>query len=311
MLEEDTPRTDPWFLDPPDMRRHFLKSLARELEQDSEEKTNPHYSLAYKLLEDLTDNVLANHLSTAPTSSRDLFQEFGKARELVDQLMGAALSHDTRFPRPPRGNFWQHALRPEWVIRDKSYRLMMKAEVEGAAWYYLAQPLRSQRFDRTLIDMLIALELYQYVKDICHPDTVPGIPSQSPMKQMHPLLSTAIEIAVVGAIFALVCFGVFNLNPGGDWGGWVIGAAGFIAALVIIWDVVTLPLRWINWRKVRARANAMLDSMLTTYQSLHSDSVISTSHVRDRVKVSADQGIVWPSPLYVVLEDSIARGGRL
>lgn len=51
--------------------------------------------------------------------------------------------------------------------------------------------------------------------------------------------------------------------------------------------------------------------MLTTYGTMQSDSVISAQHVLDSVKASAALGVVWPSPLFVVLEDVIARGGKL
>lgn len=309
MLEEDGPRNDPWLLDPPEMRRYFLNSLASELEEYSDEKTRPHHTLAYRLLEDLTQRVLSEH-SRATPSSRDLFDKLGRARDLVDQLMYAALPHE-QSPRPPRGNFWQHAARPEWTIRDKSYQLLIKPEVEGAASFYLAQPLRSALYDRVLVDMLIALEMYQYVSEVFHPYTVPGIPSQSPMRQMHPLLTTFIEIVVVIGVIWLSLIGTSYLDPQGGWSGWVVGAASLIGALIVIWDVLTLPARWISWRRAREIANKILASMLTTYQSMHSDSVISASHVLDRVKAAASEGVVWPSPLYVVLEDVIARGGRL
>jgi hypothetical protein len=51
--------------------------------------------------------------------------------------------------------------------------------------------------------------------------------------------------------------------------------------------------------------------MATIYNELRSDGPISAEYIRDRAKQATDEGVVWPAPLFALLDDTVRRTGRL
>ena len=48
-----------------------------------------------------------------------------------------------------------------------------------------------------------------------------------------------------------------------------------------------------------------------TYSELPPGVAVSTRRLREAASMAADAGVVWPAPLYAMLDDNIARTGRL
>jgi hypothetical protein len=314
MFEDDTDQSDlPWPQHAERERRAFLKKHLDQWRETSAKK-HPEYSLRYRLLDEITKDSISKVSEADPRRYRDIHDKLYEAEDLVSQLCQAATSCESDWDKREQLDFWNHAVHPAYEIKKKTYKLNLKNEVEGVASYYLSQPLRGQLFDRTLVDMLIALELYQFADEMIHPFRFPGLPVTSPLKQPHPLWlfirDNAIVTAVLGGIGWAAGAAMADYRIG-DWGGWVIGICFVLWIINAGWSVIALPFVWKRWAKARKKALELLEGMLSTYARMQSDSVISASHVLDGVKTSSAVGVAWPSPLYVVLEDVIVRGGRL
>jgi len=52
-------------------------------------------------------------------------------------------------------------------------------------------------------------------------------------------------------------------------------------------------------------------AMPHTYGELNGDGQASTRRLREVAVKAADQGVVWPKPLFLILDDNIARAGRI
>jgi hypothetical protein len=50
---------------------------------------------------------------------------------------------------------------------------------------------------------------------------------------------------------------------------------------------------------------------LTVILNLNHTGPVSARRLLERVKVAADKGVVWPRPLYALLDDVMARTGRI
>lgn len=288
-------------------RQAFLKQQLETWREENPGKRADYNSLRYRLLEELTQDAVAKVSESDPRRQHELEDKLWSADHLVGQLCDAATSYEREWDKREQLNFWQHAWRPADDIRRKNYKLTMKGEVEGAASYYLDQPLRSQLFDRILVDMLIAQELYAFADEMIHPLKFPGLPVNSPLKQPHPLWQFIRDNLISAAILGGIAWVVSSTN----WGGVVAGVLLVIWVIGAVWSIFALPVVWSRWLKARKKVLTLLDSMLTTYAQMQSDSVISASHVLDTVKASAAAGAVWPSPLFVLLEDVMRRGGKL
>jgi hypothetical protein len=228
--------------------------------------------------------------------------------------MLAATSYEDDWEKREVASFWQHNIHPGHAIRKKTYNLLDRHDVEGVAERYLSGPLRSQLFDRTLVDMLLAREVYQFGDEMFHPFTMPGLPARSPLKWPHPLWAfvrdSFVNAVVLGGIGLLTNWAMSN-GVIGNWGNWLIGICFILWLIATLLQFVLIPWVWSRRSKARKKTLELMEAMLTTYSQLQSDSVISAQHVLDMVKSSAAIGVVWPSPVYVVLEDVVRRGGRL
>jgi hypothetical protein len=314
MFEDDdtAERELPWATYADRQRRAFLK---KNLDHWREKGfTHPEYSLRYRILDELTKDAVSKISETDPRRFRDIEDKIYEAEELVNQIAYAATSYESDWDKREQVDFWRHAVHPEYEIKNKTYKLNFKNEVEGVASFYVSQPLRSQVLDRAIVDMLIALELYQFADEMIHPYVIPGLPTRSPLKQPHPLWvfirDNAIVTAVLGGIGWAAAAAMADYRIGA-WGSWVIGICVILWIINAVWSVIALPFVWKRWAAARKKTLELLQGMLNTYQHMQSDSVISANHVLDSVKATGNIGVVWPSPLYVVLEDVITRGGKL
>ncbi len=310
--DEPDPSTMPWPKQAEKTRREYVERRVNEWKDAG--KLNPRHSLAARLLDDLTKEAIKIIKEDDRYREADLDQKLSDADSLVFDLMHAAMSYENDYAKREEPNFWRHAAQPVYEIKNKSYRLMFKGEVESAADRYLSQPLRSQLYDRTLVDMLLGLELYLFADEMIHPIKIPGLPANSPLKQPHPLWTAFSSIAVATLVLGGIIWLTGSAMSGdriGDWGGWVVGLCILLWIINALWTVIALPFVWKRHFAARKKALGILDAMLSTYAQMQSDSLISARHVLDSVNGSAAQGVVWPSPIFVLLEDVIARGGRL
>lgn len=208
---------------------------------------------------------------------------------------------------------WSHRSQPIYDVRKRKVPAFDRYEIEGAVGAYLTLPFRSQHTDRLLVDLLVALELYQFTDQMLNAPGIPGIYTTSPVKRhivweviVGQLLS-AILLGIVGAVlWGLSRIGLFPVD-------WLGGAAAILLGLFFLglaWSAVWLPKNWWDANKAKRRATFLIEQMAGVYAELRSDGPISARHVEQRARAASEAGVAWPAPLFALLDDIQARGGR-
>ena len=94
--------------------------------------------------------------------------------------------------------------------------------------------------------------------------------------------------------------------------GWV-GLAVAVACWIMISFLIALfalPAACRQHRKEKQHVAELLGSMVDAYRELGSAGPISVGRVRSLVDKAASIGVVWPGPLFAMLDDIGARSGR-
>lgn len=211
-------------------------------------------------------------------------------------------------------NFWRHDDNPVQLVKQHGPPYMDKNSIQGLASNYLNLPYRVPRLERLLVDMLIALEYYAYADLMLHkPFARWLLPAISPLKRPHALASYFMglfwDVLILGGIaFAAQAFPIFGQTAAD----WTTSFALFLLAAVILISTMALPFAWRAQRKERNEVRTLLMLMHETYAELaFGQAAVSTRRVRDLASKAADAGVVWPNPLFAVLDDNISRIGRL
>jgi hypothetical protein len=92
--------------------------------------------------------------------------------------------------------------------------------------------------------------------------------------------------------------------------GWTTGICVALFLLLSAISTFALPFSWHTQIKARQKVRDLLLAMNTIYDELRSDGPISAQHIRGRANSAAQIGVVWPAPLFAMLDDIIARTGR-
>ena len=260
------------------------------------------------LLEDVTSAAMRHALQTG--LALDAFRVLAEEGIFVVNDLQNALT-DYREGEPDlkkQWNFWRHETNPLHLIKSQKQPYMYRSSIEQAASAYLRLPYRAERLERTLVDVLVALELYAFGEMMFtkYPIGLRWLPAQSPIQEKH-ILRRYFGSQVGNAVFFLA-------------GAWIAGDAfnGFLANVLVfiffallVLSTVLLPFTWRHQAKARSTVWKCLHGMLETYSELSSDGVISTRRLREIAVKAADVGVGWPGPLFAILDDNIARSGRL
>jgi len=93
--------------------------------------------------------------------------------------------------------------------------------------------------------------------------------------------------------------------------GWIAGTFVVLFFLDLLVSTVFLPFAWRNQRRSKRKVRDLMIAMPHTYGELNGDGQASTRRLREVAVKAADQGVVWPKPLFLILDDNIARAGRI
>jgi hypothetical protein len=152
--------------------------------------------------------------------------------------------------------------------------------LSSAAAEYLKAGMRIPKFDRALLDALIAQELFAFI------DTRAG------------RSAFATQFGCFGFIIVVVLGWQFLTGETINWNRVMIGLAIFL----VPWGLFYL------WPR-----RGLLKLYLAMRDAYHllSGSVVSVPELRRAVEVARDKGVVWPPELYAILDDVEARTRRL
>jgi hypothetical protein len=212
-------------------------------------------------------------------------------------------------------NFWLHDDRPHVRIKAQNFPHIDRFSIEQDAYSYLDLPYRAPLLERTIVDILIATELFAYGKEMFEKLPV-GFRwlSQSPMRQKH-ILRKYFGSRILGAVIFLgPAFLAGTFAPqliGQTASDWIAGILVGLFFLDLVIATIAIPFAWRHQRKSKRTVRDLLKEMASTYAELSGDGDVSTRRLREVAARAADSGVVWPKPLFLLLDDNIARTGRL
>jgi len=180
--------------------------------------------------------------------------------------------------------------------------------------HYLALPIRNQSIERMLVDALVAMEVIAFADQMLNVPSFLKDLSTSPFVKSHPLWrfikGQVLSLVIIAAIPIGVLVGAVNLlNIRGDWPIFVgLGFFGLWALFFLI-GLIALPSFWISETRRKQKVGELLEAMHTVHTEIRTGTVVSARHIRERLDKSTDQGAVWPSEVFPLLDDIIDRGG--
>jgi len=219
--------------------------------------------------------------------------------------------YDKKDEEPLR--LWSHRSQPLYDLKIKKTPSLARQDIEAVVGSYLRLPYRAQPIDRMLVDLLIALELYGYGNEILNPDYIKGLTPTPPLKQSA-VLGWLTEIGGSLAVWVVIALLLWGLNAAHLFPtDWLLGANALLAVIFFayaVWVSVQLPGAMLALRKRKQAILGLLTQMNSVYVELNSDGPISARHIEERAKRAADAGVVWPGPLFALLDDINRRDGR-
>ena len=212
-------------------------------------------------------------------------------------------------------NFWVHDSRAFERVQSKKTPYMHRAELEEVVGTYLELPFRCPAIDALLVDVLVALEMYGFAEEMPNEQTFGLLPARSPFKQRHAFLSYLTGLAICGfVLLGLAALCIFAGVRGWIGNGWAMGIAGVFGVLFLAllgWETFALPFAWRAQWKHKHKVGELMQAMFGLYPELDSSGPISAVRIRDRATDIAELGVIWPAPLFALLDDVIRRTGRL
>lgn len=198
---------------------------------------------------------------------------------------------------------WRHEAVSLDSVKRGTQKYVDKDAVEEAAAEYLDLPVRSALVDRCLVDLLIFSEFSGYAKDAHLGFSGAGFrKGNGPVGWIVGRLLSALVLLLPAYLLAV--------SFDGKWADWVAAGLSTIFILESIWSIVMLPFAWRGQISHNAKVSALLKTMNGVYSELRSDWSVSAGHIRDVAQKATLEGVVWPSSLFVLLDDILARGGR-
>lgn len=232
-----------------------------------------------------------------------------------DELVYAHLSSIDRFVynlgcatggtgSSPELNVWRHTALDVRAVKSGQQRYIDKHGVEMAAADYLDLSVRTAEVDRCLIDALAFSEFSQFAKEV-----YTGSGASAFRKGGGPVGWLGWRLASAAFLIGPAIFLSWAFD--GQWAGWIAAALIGLFLLETAFSIVMLPANWRAQNKHNAKITSLLQSMHMVYAELDSSGPISAPHIREIAQRATAEGVVWPAVLFVMLDDVIARGGKL
>jgi hypothetical protein len=285
-----------------EFRARHLKGIAAE-----DSKVCRQYKL---VLDDLIDQS-AKHAAESRMDEDEFWCGLERIGEFVSEFASSFVS---TYELTSHHSFWSHRPSPLNDITSKKVPAMNRDFLQESVGMYVGLPVRHQRVDRCLIDSLTALELFAFGDEMLNEPSIPGLMSRSPLRRSHPVWAFIKgqfgNLIAAGVLFAIALI-PYKLGWIAETGLSVTGLilVGLLCLLFAI-GLLSLPSFWRQQHNASKKVTEALEAMLTVYAELNSNGLVSVRHFRERVSKAADKGVLWPSGLFVVLDDVEARSGR-
>ena len=294
--------------DSTDIQPEDLKALVRNFAVDDVKSCFPNVeprraagTLYARLLQDLGESAARSAKNVYIDDFRWTY--FDPISNFVSTLHSSVSDFGSQEP-----NFWKH---DQFAI-EKAKRFegpeIHRDLVENVVADYLALPVRSALVDRTLVDILLATELFAFASEVFSGNRVSIAKGNGPLDFLFGRLFSILFFS--GPI--VIAVGVTNLG----WltNEWSIGVIWGLIGLFLIetaWASLRFPFAWRAQVRQNAHIAKLLSSINSVYAEMNSTGPISAKHIRDRAQAASFDGVGWPPSLFVLLDDIVARGGRI
>jgi hypothetical protein len=185
---------------------------------------------------------------------------------------------------------WSHQPGLLTMLQKGVLPTFYRATIEGLVTSYIKLPYRSIEIDRLFVDLLMAMEIAAFVDQM----SIYILPKWQ--------IGSAAARFTVNIVFwgglTAIAQGLGFIN--GTW-----AMIGYFAAIVIGF----LDLK--NFGRAGVKVRDLTGTMLLCYNAMKSAGPISAAHIREMLASSAQKGVVWPAPLFALIDDVLARGGKL
>jgi hypothetical protein len=233
----------------------------------------------------------------------------------------AAFHNEYAKDNPSPFVIWVHQSDALDRIIAKKFPYIDRTQLERATGSYLKLPFRCSLADRLLVDALIALETFGFSEEMLGDPISPSLARllpdarRSPLKQRHVIVGFIKVNFSNLLLFGGLAAGVFYAGTAGWMGsGWSLGIGLVLVGLYLLSTVlglIALPFAWRQQTKARNQVTSTIREMVCVYQEMKSDGPISASRIYNVVTAAAAKEIVWPGPLYALLDDVKARNATL
>lgn len=227
------------------------------------------------------------------------WEPFEAINEFVKNL---ALSVSDPADYKAKADFWRHLDQPAYGVQHDRVYHIDRIELETAVDSYLDLPVKSAVVDRLLIDMLVACELVAYAKVVYGKVSIYDPPTFQTVKLLDTVKSRGMHLA-----FWIVVYLIASALAWRSATTWVLWLAAIETAL----SFASMPFGRRIIRRHNSEVLAPLKAMNGVYSELSSGGSISARFIREQAVKASDVGVGWPGPTYVLLDDAIARGGRI
>ena len=279
------------------------------LGEDDRQKPISRSLYSYQL-EEMAKAALDHAITKAIDPDDFEFAALDSGLEVVQRLRWALVQE----PDDKTLDFWDKHTRPLDRIKGGNVPYIDRSSLESVVDDYLALPYRSRAMDRLLVKVLVAMEFYAFGDEMMNEKYSLFGFHPSPLKQRHVLLAY-LRGLLVSAIFfgGIVALALWTGSEG--WigeiaAGWTSGISVTLFLLLGAISTFALPFAWHTQVKARGNVRNLLLAMNTIYSELRSDGPISAQHIRDSANSATQIGVLWPGPLFAMLDDVIARTGR-
>jgi len=286
------------------MSATFIDSAERS--DDPKLSESAHDTIRGFLVERIVD-AARSHAEEHELANEDFREIAWDGVEIVDALRHCVrTARDTWDP-----NFWEHKRKLLDDVRKNHSPDIDYIGTEEVASQYLDLPYRCTEIERLIIDMLIAAETQHYFEEMVMPRSsdLKWLPARSPLHKWHVFPVYLITLIVSGTILLGAAWLLFQTGIGfAEW----IGIALMVLYVVLFaLSTFSLPFEWVKQSKSRNKVYSIMKKMLSTYSEMNTYGPISAKRLREVIDQGANIGIAWPTSLYAIIDDNLARSGRL
>jgi len=207
-------------------------------------------------------------------------------------------------------NLWKHKITSlEELIKGKTPDFVLnRKSVKSVTADYLNLPYRCVQLERIFVDVLIAAEMFAFVNDVFGPPMPWPFP-RSTWHDRHALSNYAIGLLLSAVVSLAPAYGLFLL--GGIIANWLAGILVAVFAINAIVSTAFLPISWRRQSKARQNLLRVMQALFATYNGMVSEGALGTKRIRELVSKAEHLGVLWPGPLYAILDHNLSKSGRL